>query len=263
MKKRMTAFLAALLFFLLPVQAGADVITEPEDSFYRRHAEDCDGLYRWYQANGEAGYTAMLDQPGGHVVANIKNGTELFLSHVYRGNGEWGYTEQDASSEGFAAARKGGISGWINLSHLRPVYDSVAFREDHAQEILPFQGELGGLLAAERVQLWKYPGAPFQEDAWIAGLDDGFQLAGSYTDEDGRLWGWVGYYRGWRDTWVCVSEPENPNLPVKMPEQQPLYPAAEPPVPKGYLPFILAAVLVVLAAAATLFLLRRFWKTQE
>ncbi|MCI8442763.1 MAG: hypothetical protein HFG27_09565 [Provencibacterium sp.] len=262
MKKRFAALLAALLLFLLPVQANADVLVEPEDSFYRRHAEDCDGLFRWYQANGEEGYAAMLDQPGGHVIANIRNGTELFMSHVYRGSGEWGYTEQDASLEGIAAARKGGLSGWINLSGLRPVYDSVAFREDHAQQILPFSGDMGSLMQAERVQLWKYPGAPAQE-TFLEKIDDSFQLAGCYTDEDGRLWGWVGYYRGWRDIWVCLSDPENTALPERIPEQPPLYPAAEPPVPKGYPSFILAAVLVALVIGLTLFLLRRFWQKPE
>ena len=256
-KKKLAALLALCLLF--PVQAGADVIVVPEGSFYQRHERECEPLSRWYQANGEPGYASLCDQPGGMVLANIENGTELYLTFSYSGRGQWGYTELDSSQEGVVSAQPGGIYGWINLSTLRPCYDSIAFRERHAQEITPFSGDASAVFTAKRVYLWKYPGAPPVEEAYLEDAGD-ICFEDGYTDPSGLLWGRVGYYRGWRDIWVCISDPENADLPVIAPEQPPLYPAAAPPVPSGYRPLLLAAMLVAFVLLLTLFLLRRFWK---
>lgn len=258
MKKKLALLLLALCL-LFPVQAAADVIVVPEGSFYRRHERECEPLSRWYQANGEPGYVSLYDRPGGMVLANIENGTELYLTFSYSGRGEWGYTELDASQEGIASAHQGGVYGWIDLATLRPRYDSIAFMQEHAQEITPFSGDTAALPATGQVYLWKYPGSPPMEDAYLEEAGD-IRFEDGYTDPDGRLWGRVGYYRGWRDVWVCISDPGNAALPVNTPEQPPLHPAAKPPVPAGYSPLLLAAALVAFVLLLTLFLLRRFWK---
>ena len=44
--------LASLLAVSLAAPAAADVIWEPEDSFYQKHAEECQLLQRSFYANG-------------------------------------------------------------------------------------------------------------------------------------------------------------------------------------------------------------------
>ena len=46
-------------------------------------------------------------------------------------------------------------------------------------------------------------------------MEDTFDYGSTFTDEEGHQWGNVGYYMGNRDFWVCVDEPQNPNLPVR------------------------------------------------
>ena len=70
----------------------------------------------------------------------------------------------------------------------------------------------------------------------------------------GRLWGFVNYCYGWRNTWVCLSDPDNTDLaadPEVLPEKTVYYPAADPvPAPSSGVSG-LAAVLVVLVVAGT------------
>ena len=51
-----------------------------------------------------------------------------------------------------------------------------------------------------------------------------------FTDDEGRDWGYVSYFYGFRDFWVCLNDPSNPNIPAFNPAPEPsLYPAVDPP----------------------------------
>ena len=76
MKRILCALLAAAML-LLPCMALADVILEPEDSFYKRHSDQC--AYqagRTYIAEGEGGSAPVYKAPDKGEIRRIDNGNE-------------------------------------------------------------------------------------------------------------------------------------------------------------------------------------------
>ena len=70
--------LAVLLALSLAVPAAADVIWEPEDSFYQKHAEECQLLQRSFYTNGPEGYVNFYRSPDSSAVTGqMENGTKL------------------------------------------------------------------------------------------------------------------------------------------------------------------------------------------
>ena len=75
MKRKLTALLTALMLLALMVTpAFADLIIEPNNSFYERHRDECVYHDRGYIANGEKGYVTVLTAPDsvGDVYTNSK-----------------------------------------------------------------------------------------------------------------------------------------------------------------------------------------------
>ena len=76
-----------------------------------------------------------------------------------------------------------------------------------------------------------------------------------YTDENGLRWGYLGYYMGRRDKWVCLDAPMNPDLnsgvvPVSPSPAQLRGSVTVPAGPPLLLAAALPAALVLLVAAA-------------
>lgn len=114
---------------------------------------------------------------------------------------------------------------------------------------------------------------------WII-WEDSFDYGSEFTDEEGMHWGNVGYYMGNKDFWVCIDEPENPDLPVReinrdiaeAPEKIPGVPETSSEAPEK-IPGVhetssvkskagnirLVAVLVGLTAAVTGFAVWKFY----
>lgn len=274
MKKR---FLARLLIILLlvaltSVPALADVIWEPNDSFYEQHREDCVYNNRRYTANGKDGAVNVLKEPGSDkVVATVNNGNTFFVSFTYtvKGGAEWGVVEFNPDGSGNLARMdySTAVSGWIPMADLTVVYDDISFAEDHGSEFKPYTGNYEEFTSGEPVVFWSYPGSgivAFEEDAFE--MNDFFEFSDTYTDTDGRLWGLIGYYYGARNVWVCISDPSGVGIekapPSALPEAATSVPDTELPAAGNDENSAILLIVVIVAAVViiTAVLIAVFWK---
>lgn len=188
----------ALLFVLLllaPALAFADVIVEPDNSFYRTHRSECQRQTgRTYLANGPDGTLDLYTAPTGTVATSLKNGTAFYC--------QWTYTDKEGAVWGFSERHE----AWAPLGYTLVQYDETAFEQDHGSEIITVTEQTGREYAT--VYLYEYPGAsdPIQLD----GVD--LMAEKLYTDDQGRHWGFVSYIYAIRDKWFCLDEPANPDL---------------------------------------------------
>ena len=118
---------------LLPCMALADVILEPEDSFYKRHSDQCTyQAGRTYIASGEGGSAPVYDAPDRGERRRLSNGEETVC--------QWLYT--DGNGAQWALISDG--SGWINLYDFKVKYDWVEFEREHKDEIKHEDADAGG-----------------------------------------------------------------------------------------------------------------------
>ena len=263
MRRLLTGCWALALLLSLAAPARADVLWEPNNSFYERHADECQYLGRSFYANGAEGYITLWDAPGGYLVkGQFSNG---FILWVYYQFEDWVYA--------VVWGDEGEISGWAPIEDFALEYDHLSFAEEYADAIYPYCGQFADYDGdAEEIVFYEYPGAPVSKDvrkaAW--GLDELIGRGGDsyiqsiFVDEDGRTWGYVGYLYGRINGWFCLDEPEGRNFPVRQVSTPELTEAREPTLPvRGYVPYILSGVLVLAAVAlAAVLLARRRKRTQ-
>lgn len=196
--KKIVCILAGMLCCLLgSISVKADVIWEPDDSFYWEHAEECTHVERMYTTNGPDNQVISYKSPElPQEVDTWENGVRVQILFTYedsRGN-LWGVYDDYH-----------GTTGWIPMEYMELVYDSIAFREEHEAQITGDAGELDEKYVGETICLWKYPGS--EEYTPMEVSDYTPEYRGIYVDGNGKRWGCVGYYFGIRDTWVCIDEP--------------------------------------------------------
>ena len=250
MKKWISLLFAALLALSLAVPAAADVIWEPEDAFYKKHADDCTLLQRSFYANGADGYINLYESPeSAFVTGQLENGAQLYIDWQYE---DWGYLEGDKS-------------GWVPLGDLQIIYDYLSFAEEYGDEFLPYDAAqyrpLMETWAGDTLALWPYPGAAEAQNVWQGAADAMAELRQNgfdniFVDEEGYTWGYRAYLYGNRNVWVCLDDPGDRIFTVRQVDQPELVPAATPKPPLfNYVPLTLG---VVIAAAATLVLGKRY-----
>ncbi len=189
--------LLALLLVLAPV-VRADVIYEPEDSFYWANRGECAYHNRTYTANGPENVAVLYQSPKSAIpTARIPNGESLPVLYVYEdeaGN-QWGYTE-------------GEDTGWVPLAYLVLQYDYLCFREEFGSRITWLDKYLQ-VEATGTVRFWSYPGS---ENCLELEVDGEYlpEYGATFQDDGGRRWGFVGYYYGHRNGWVCLDDPAAP-----------------------------------------------------
>ena len=64
MRKLLICCCALALALSLAAPARADSLWEPNNSFYERHADECQYLGRSFYANGAEGYITLWGRPG-------------------------------------------------------------------------------------------------------------------------------------------------------------------------------------------------------
>jgi len=220
MKKRLISLL--LLCLLLPAAAFADVIWEPNDDFYWKNSEDCVHVNRQYIGNGKEGYVSFYSDPlKKSLLEAYPNGFRLTvhfsLSH---GGREFGLVEFQEDELGIPVNAYGDSkTAWIDMAELSLVYDSKAFREEYAESI---ENREGTLLTGEKLCIYAYPGSVLSFT--LEGADRSIGYSQCFVDEDGLEWAYIGYYQGIRDSWFCLSDPENGALPLRQREEKALIP---------------------------------------
>lgn len=248
MRKLLTCCRALALALSLAAPARADSLWEPNNSFYERHADECQYLGRSFYANGAEGYITLWDAPGGYLVkGQFSNG---FILWVYYQFEDWVYA--------VAWGDEGEISGWAPIEDFALEYDHLSFAEEYADAIYPYCGQFADYDGdAEEIVFYEYPGAPVSKDvreaAWaldeLTGQAGDSYIQSIFVDEDGRTWGYVGYLYGRINAWFCLDDPGGTDFPVREVEAPELTPAQTPRLPAmAYVPYALVAAVVVVTA---------------
>jgi len=259
--KKIFVFLLAVCVLsvsLLPAVASADVLIEVDDSFWEKNRDKCEYFYRRYTVNGPEGYAALWESPGSSRQEEVlANGTELWSTwHYTDGSGEiWCAIPADEASENGYKVR-----GWIRTSDCLAVPDNISFKEAHGTEFEKYDSSYDHVFdELDEVVLWTYPcsgiTAAEQIDAdWFKEKRD-FDVC--WRDPQGRMWAFVGYCYGIRQTWICLDDPANNALGIDeevLPQEAAVYPPADklPSPDNGVTGLAIAAVLAVVAVTAIL-----------
>ena len=244
MKKRILCLLLCLLTLSFCSWAAADVIWEPENNFYKSHADECEYVDRSYLANGSEGYAAVYPTPTSKKpAAYLYNGSTVYVSYSWQGWGLVNYYDAEGNLH-FE-------DGWMKLDSLSPDYDHEAFMAEHKDEMwAPEVPATLNLASYEAAYLWELPGtatAPWNMKN--LGTEDVLSFRQVWTDEFGNDWGYVGYFYK-NSGWVCLSAPEAPSLPVTEKEVKLIPPAAQ--LPEAGADVDVTAIALLLAALAVL-----------
>lgn len=197
-KKNLKCIVWLLLFCFLSstVQVRADVIFEPLDVFYARNREECDYHARSYIANGPKGKVTVYMSPEAPItIGKVANGEYIWVDYVYtdKKGTSWGYTADENAV------------GWVPMPYLYLCYDSTFFKEDFADKIKTETGQLDSSYEDKTGHFWRYPGSDSGQEFKI---DTGhLQYSVTFVDEEGRTWGYVGYYFGRQNSWICIDNP--------------------------------------------------------
>lgn len=201
MKKKIFAgIFAALAVLSSAVTASADVIWEPyDDSFYNKHSDEAQYFYyeKSYISDKDVD---IYDQPNKKVIGTLKAGTPQPIPVIieYKGS-QWGAFPYSVDGEYG--------DSWICLDGMATVYDSSDFAEEHADEIVPYEGDPAVETPKEEFYMWKYPGSPINYKESYYGDDNNFSdhIQTIYKDEHGT-WGYIGYMYGKQNAWVFLDD---------------------------------------------------------
>lgn len=273
--RRILAILLTALFLFSGLTAFADVVySPPETDFYQEHEGECKTVERNYYTNGTDGYISIRERPHGTIMQYVPNGEKVRIFCSYDEHGMVTYLNGKELEK----------PGWVLLSELYLIYDERSFTEEHGGEFF----KSVNYLTAEQdapltLRIYDYPGAP---DSWEYQLvNDTLTLTYEYADPEGRRWAKITYYKGIKNSWVCLSDPDaiippfggDPNLPliesVETPEPMPDEsvstdsPFIDPVDPPERLPvnplLYLAIGLVILAVAGAVVLIMICYKRKE
>ncbi|MCL2884617.1 MAG: hypothetical protein FWF49_03955 [Oscillospiraceae bacterium] len=267
-KRCISALLLTVIFALaFPLAAFADVILEPNDAFYHSHSGDYTDLKRYFYANGRNGFVSLKEAPDSQKEIDVvTNGDVLWIAGTCPYSGViWGITEITTSDPG----QNNATYAWVPMDQLLVKYDYISFYDDHKDKIFTYSGNYDSLKTTEEITLWSWPGSGvIQETLDPATISNLFAVEYAYKDGQGRIWGFVYYWMGLRNAWICLSDPTNTNIPAFNPAPapqlwQPADVASVDSPPTGDSTPLIVTVLVLVAVAGTAVLIRVFWKPKE
>ncbi len=212
MKRRIFCLLFVLCLLALP--ALADEIYEPEDSFFRAHRDECEQVERYYVA-ADAG-ADIVEAPGQKSVGRYAAGETVYAEYIWR-------SEKSGSTWGLVNYKNADgywDEGWALLDGMRIVPDEREFYAQYGGEVYTSEDAPEMKLWETGPYFWPYPGAEapetrldqFVDPEHFYDADLILSFYRLYDDAEGRTWGYVGYWRMYSG-WVCLSDPENPDLP--------------------------------------------------
>jgi len=275
-KRFFSIIIAASFLLALPFAANADVLVEPNNDFYTRHRNECTYLNRSFYANGPSGSVSVKLAPDTKKeIAVIENGESIWIQFTYNHNGQiWGaaITSWDWDKP----------DGWIPMEQLLLIYDYISFEKEHQEEFYTYSGDYEALYEVDDIVFWTWPGsgvwdlifnaASLPEDIGIY-----FDNSNTYRDEQGREWGFIGYMYGKRNFWICLSEPDNKDIPAFNPAPQPKIRQPQDnntgntgntgvtsntdTVPRPFSMPVFIIILVVIVVIGTVVLIKVLWKS--
>ncbi|MBR2046963.1 MAG: hypothetical protein IJ960_00015 [Oscillospiraceae bacterium] len=258
MKKLVNLLLALVLILSMTPAVYADVIYIPEDSFLDGHWQECTEVRRGYVARTEV--TVYESPKSGKVEGKLSEGEG---SHVY-----YTWTDEDGILWGYLehyVPDANAIMGWVPMAYMALQYDHISFAEDYGDQFqyLDKWLYLDDSYLGQVIYFWNYPGSDYC-DSWEAGDNADYLPAYDviYIDAQGHRWGYVGYHMGFRDVWLCVSDPTadfatlypNGSPEVEITEPLPPLPQAEIKPGSSPMPILIGggAVLCVVVTAVVL-----------
>ncbi|MFI3168083.1 MAG: hypothetical protein R3Y32_08225 [Bacillota bacterium] len=198
MKKILTlifVFVVSLSSFA--TTASADVIPMLPGDFYMEYSKELNYINRDYITDGASGSVAVYISPLDYSIEEtLQNGEQINIDYTYEKDGElWG----------------GNSKGWVLMDNLALIYDSTQFFSDHSDEFTEYTGEIFEIPTA---LLYSYPnsGTCFEHPEYPDYLLFTQSVSYVYTDENGNDWGLITYYRGFRNYWICLSNPTDGSL---------------------------------------------------
>ena len=193
-------FILAVFVLLFSVPAYADIIYEPNDDFYQQHIDECETTYYWktYKVISDSAVLIVRSPEDDTVVGEYKPGVFFSTNTSYQsGDTIWYYlTDFDHPDK----------AGWISNAGIEQIYDTDCFTEDHISEL---QGTVKlDIKKLKEITFCAYPGG-HQIDTRILQnqTDETLTCEGSYTDREGKVWGYCGYFYGPVNGWVCLDDP--------------------------------------------------------
>ena len=210
MFKQFCAYLLLCLFLLPAASSCTDLIDEPDNDFFEQHQGEIVLLGRSFVANGDEGGVPVRDTPGAaSESARLQSGEVVYAQYSCLYDGAfWGYAAE--------------LSGWVELSLMLVRYDYISFEEDHLSEFYTYGGDYAEIKKARAAVAWAWPGTDVPPLWTYEDLDiDSFLVTHAFMDQDGREWGFVSYQFGGRNTWVCLSDPLNSDIPAFSPAPAP------------------------------------------
>ena len=259
MKKYIFALIVACFLLIPATVAYADSIVEPDNDFYYQHENQIVYLDRVFCVNDTYGSASIKKEPGAKSdIAKLTNDKTVYLQYSCLYDGEyWGFALK--------------YSGWIKMEELLVLYDYVAFGEEHLEEFYAYEGDYSEIKKTDSAIAWPWPGA--ETSLWtIEDLETtSFSVSCAYKDGQGREWGFVPYFYGNINIWVCLSDPLNSDIPAFNPAPEPITWVSDTAhidigkdnekSKKSYL--VLAIILVAALAIGTAILIKVFWKSDK
>lgn len=261
MKRFLTLMLALVLVLAMAATAYADILWIPDNSFLEQHMGECPRLDRSYRTLTEV---TVYESP--------EDSTEMWTIpegepwRVY-------YTYEDANGNLWGCLEKWefGETGWVPMAYMELVYDYISFEEEFGDEFITLDefGQLPEEFQDDVVMFWSYPGSEtadaFDMGSWASDYYPEYDTI--YEDTLGRRWGYVGYYMGNRNFWICLDDPTadyntlypagtTPEAAVTEPgETEPSFPAEEikpasQPFPIGLTAAVIGCVCVTVVLLA-------------
>lgn len=258
------AFVLCTILMIIAIMtctvAYGDVIWEPDDDFYKKNAEFCEYEGRNYTVNSPKGSVKVQKSPhSAKLTDTVENGKTLYVSFTYtdKSGKAWGIVELDDN-----------LTGWLPMKDLAVVYDNISFKKEHADEFQIYNDEFNAYDTQEDIIFWSFPGSGKISGRSSNIKKEDISIAHTYTDGDGRLWGYVGYYQATRG-WICISDPTNEAIPANETLAAPVITPSEVTTmavlsesgdEDGFPAVVYIIALVVALAAVTVILIRVLWR---
>ncbi|MDR0784009.1 MAG: hypothetical protein LBE83_09685 [Propionibacteriaceae bacterium] len=244
--KRLAGLAIVCLLALATPLAYGDAIVQPNNDFWEQHLEQMVRLDREFVVFSATGSVDVQTAPDlTTVVKNLTSGDILMLDYTCLYDGSyWGYSLEH--------------EGWIDMEQLRLLKDYADYYDEHQDEFYPYQGGLAAVQETGAALVWRWPGADWP--LWTLSFDaetlTSQMISWAYRDADGRQWGFIDYYDGNQNFWICLSDPMNADIRHFDPLPEPTVwvpetPHINIPAPTNPTsPIIIVIVVVVLVVAA-------------